>query len=293
MLGVLGFSFKGIFVKLAYQAHPVDAPTLLTLRMLYAAPFFCAMAWWASRRPETKAIARADALRLAWFGLIGYYLASLLDFLGLQLISASLERLVLYTYPTLVVLLSALLLRKPVTRRAMAALLLSYAGIALAFFHDLTFAGDGAATLTGALLVFGSAALYALYLVQAGPVIERLGSMRFTAWGMLASMGFILVQFSLTRPLAALDVPANVHRISLAMAVFSTVLPTWLVAEAIRRMGANTSSLIGALGPVLTIGFGAMILGEPVTSLQIAGAVLVLAGVLLVTMKRPSVVPEA
>jgi drug/metabolite transporter (DMT)-like permease len=286
VLGVLGFSFKGILIKLAYQAHPIDPLTLLTLRMLYSAPFFCVMAWWSSRRATTTPIGRADALRLVWFGVVGYWLASLLDFSGLQYITASLERLVLYLYPTLVVLLSALLLRTPVTPRAVGALVLSYAGIALAVSHDLRITGDAGATIFGSALVFASAALYALYLVQSGSVIARLGSMRFTAWAMLASFVFVVVQFVVTRPVDALDVPAKIHAISLTMAVVSTVLPTWLIAESIRRLGANTASLIGALGPLFTIGLGAMILGEPVAELQMAGAALVLAGVLLVTFRR-------
>ena len=288
VVGVFGFSFKGILIKLAYAAHPVDPTTLLMLRMLYSAPLFCLMAWWSSQRPGVTPIRRSDALRLVWFGFIGYYLASLTDFMGLQYISASLERLVLYLYPTLVVLLSALLLRKRVTARTAVALVLSYAGIALALWHDLTFASDAAATLTGGALVFVSAALYALYLVQAGDVIARVGAMRFIAWAMLASLVFVSGQFLVMHPLAALDVPARVHWISLVMAVFSTVIPTWLIAESIHRLGANTASLMGALGPIFTIGLGAALLGEPIAGVQIAGAVLVLAGVLLVTMKRGS-----
>jgi len=292
VFGVLGFSFKAILIKLAYREYPVDAITLLTLRMLYSAPLFLAMAAWAQRTsratPLISHIARSDWWRLVWLGCIGYWLASLLDFMGLQYITASLERLVLFLYPTIVVLLSALMLRKPITRRAVAALVLSYAGIALVFWHDIRFAGDATATLTGGALVFASAILYALYLVQAGGVIARLGSARFIAWAMLASTVFVVTQFLLTRPLAALAVPRSVHAISLAMAVFSTVLPTWLIAESIRRMGANSASLVGSFGPVFTIGLGAMILGEPVHAIQLAGAALVLGGVLLVTLKPRS-----
>jgi len=295
VFGVLGFSFKAILIKLAYREYPVDAITLLTLRMLYSAPLFLAMAAWAQRTahasPLTSHIARADRWRLVWLGCIGYWLASLLDFMGLQYITASLERLVLFLYPTIVVLLSALMLRQPITRRAVAALVLSYAGIAFVFWHDIRFAGDAGATLQGGALVFASAILYALYLVQAGGVIARLGSARFIAWAMLASTLFVVAQFLLTRPLAALAVPRSIHAISLAMAVFSTVLPTWLIAESIRRMGANAASLVGSLGPVFTIGLGAMILGEAVHAIQLAGAALVLGGVMLVTLKPRSAAP--
>lgn len=293
VLGVLGFSFKAIFIKLAYVAHPVDPITLLTLRMLYSAPLFAAIAWWASRGPGTAPIARADWRLLAVLGFIGYYLSSLFDFIGLQYISASLERLILFLYPTFVVLLSAWWLRTPITGRAVLALLLSYAGIALAFWHDLRITGDAAATLTGGGLVLASAALYAAYLVRAGGIIARLGSLRFVAWAMLASTVYVLAHFVLTRPLAALTAPARVQGLALVMAIFSTVLPTLLIAESVRRMGANAASLVGALGPFFTIAFGAMLLGEPVHQLQLAGAVLVLGGVLLVTMKPRAAPPRA
>ena len=286
IVGTLGFSFKAILIKLAYAWHPIDATTLLALRMLYAAPFFIAMAWWAGR--DAARIPRSDALRLIALGFIGYYLASLLDFAGLMYISAALERLVLYLYPTIVVLLSALVLRKPIGRRAMVALALSYAGIVLVFWHDLRVTGDTRAIATGGALVFGSALLYAIYLVGAGGIIGRLGSMRFIAWAMLASTVFVFAQFLLTRPLAALDVPPRIHALTLAMATFATVLPTWMIAESIRRIGANQASLVGSLGPVFTIGLGAMILGEPTHPIQLAGAALVLGGVMLVSLKRSS-----
>ena len=291
VFGVLGFSFKAILIKLAYAWHPVDAVTLLALRMLFSAPFFVAMAWWSGRRPGAGAITPRDWRSLAWLGFIGYYLASLLDFMGLQYISASLERLVLFLYPTLVVLLSALVQRKPIGRRASFALVLSYAGIALVFAHDLDFTADPRSLWTGGALVFGGALAYALYLVGAGNVIARLGSTRFIAWAMLVSTVFVLAQFAATRPLAALEVPQSIHALALAMAVFSTVLPTWLVAEAIRRIGANASSLIGSLGPVFTIGLGVLILGEPAHWIQLAGAALVLVGVTLVTL-RPKTAAE-
>ncbi|MET0917692.1 MAG: DMT family transporter, partial [Burkholderiales bacterium] len=267
VVGVLGFSFKAILIKLAYAWHPVDAVTLLALRMLFSAPFFVAMAWWAGRRPEARPIARRDWLLLVWLGFIGYYLASLLDFMGLVHITASLERLVLFLYPTMVVLLSALMRGRPITGRQVVALLVSYAGIAFVFAHDVSLGGNRAATLTGGALVFGSAFAYALYLVDAGAVIARLGSLRFIAWAMLVSCVFVLTHFALTRDLALLRVPASIYALSLAMAVFSTVLPTWLIAEAIHRLGATTSSLIGSLGPVFTIGLGALILGEAVQAI--------------------------
>jgi drug/metabolite transporter (DMT)-like permease len=188
----------------------------------------------------------------------------------------------------MVVLLSAVMRGRPITRRAVAALLISYAGIAFVFVNDLQFGGDSRATLTGGALVFGSALAYALYLVDAGAVIARLGSLRFIAWAMLVSCVFVFGHFALTRDVALLRVPPSIYALSLAMAVFSTVLPTWLIAEAIHRLGASTSSLIGSLGPVFTIGLGALILGETVQGIQLVGAALVLVGVMLVTLQPAS-----
>jgi drug/metabolite transporter (DMT)-like permease len=283
VLGVLGFSFKAILIKLAYAASPVDTVSLMTLRMLYSAPFFIAIAWWSGRAPRAAPITHRDWRLLLALGFVGYYLSSLLDFIGLQYVTAALERLVLFLYPTIVVVLSALFLAQPVTRRAAVALALSYAGIALAVWHDIRVTGDAGATALGASLVFGGALGYATYLVAAGGIIVRLGSSRFIAWAMLASTAFIVAQFALTRSLSALNVPPKVHALTLAMAVFCTVLPTWMIAESVRRIGASTSSLIGSLGPMFTLGFGALLLDEPINALQLCGVALVLAGVMLVS----------
>jgi len=284
-VGVLGFSFKAILIKLAYAAAPIDAVSLLALRMLYSAPFFAVMAWWASRYRSAAPIGRGDWLRILWLGFIGYYLASLVDFMGLQYVSASLERLMLYLYPTLVVLLSAALFRQRITGRIVLALGLSYAGIVFVFARDLSLAGDSHALWLGGALVFAGAALYAVYLVSAAPVIARVGSLRFIAWAMLASTVFVLAQFALTRPVSALAAPPRVQLLSLTMAILSTVLPTFLIAEAIKRIGANHTSLVGSLGPVFTIWLGWWLLDEPVHWVQLGGVALVLAGVTLVTLR--------
>jgi drug/metabolite transporter (DMT)-like permease len=244
------------------------------------------MAWISGRTANARPIAAVDWRALAFLGFLGYYFASYLDFVGLQYITAALERLVLFLNPTIVVVLSALVLKKPITRRAVMALVLSYAGIAFVLWQDLQVGGDARAIALGGGLVFASAIAYAFYLVRSTDVIGRLGSSRFIAWAMLASTAFVLIHFAVMRPLSALDVPASIHRLALAMAVFSTVLPTWLIAESIRRMGANAASLVGSLGPVFTIGLGAAILDEPVHALQLLGAALVLSGVLLVTLKN-------
>lgn len=292
IVGVLGFSFKAILIKLAYAWAPIDAVTLLALRMIYATPFFALMALFATRRRSAAPLGRGDWIRILWLGFIGYYLASLVDFMGLQYVSAALERLMLYLYPTIVVVLSALFLGQRITGQVVLALALSYAGILLVFARDLSFAGVPRELWTGGALVFASSFFYALYLVGAGPVIARLGSARFIALAMLASAAFVFAQFLTTRPLQALAAPLRIQLLSLTMAIFSTVLPTYLIAEAIQRIGASRTSLVGSLGPVFTIWLGWVILGEPVHWIQLAGAALVLGGVTLVSLsgvgKRPT-----
>ena len=285
IVGVLGFSFKAILIKLAYAWAPIDAVTLLALRMIYATPFFLLMALWSTRGRGTPPMPRRDWIAILWLGFIGYYLASLVDFMGLQYVTAALERLMLYLYPTIVVVISAIFLKQRITGRILLALALSYAGILLVFARDLSLAGDSHALWLGGALVFASSFFYALYLVGAGPVIARLGSLRFIALAMLTSALFVFAQFAATRPVSALTMPIRIHLLTLAMAVFSTVLPTYLIAEAIKRIGANRTSLVGSLGPVFTIGLGFWILGEPLHWIQLGGAALVLAGVTLVTLK--------
>lgn len=284
--GAFGFSAKAIFAKLAYAVSAIDALTLLTFRMIFSLPFFMVMMWFAQRDATRERIARRDWIAIVWLGFIGYYLSSLLDFMGLQYISASLERLILFLNPTIVVLLSALVLRKPITRRTGLALALSYAGILLVFVHDLHLAQETAALLIGSGLVFASAISYALYLVGNGEIIRRVGATRFTACAMLASTVFVFLQFLFTRPLSALDQPAAVYWLTAGMAVFATVVPTWLTNEAIRRVGSSRVALMSTVGPVMTIGLGALFLGEAITVFQLAGAALVVAGVALVTLRK-------
>ena len=281
VLSALGFSFKAIFVKLGL-AHGADVVTLLALRMGFALPVFLIMAW----RSGAAGLTRRDWLWLAALGLSGYYLSSLFDFRGLQYITAGLERPILFPYPTLVLVFSALFLGQKITRGALAALALAYAGIGLAVFHDLSLAGETGTLVIGSLWVFASAVTYALYWMGSGHVVVRVGAMRMTAFASIFACLFVLGHFAATHPFGALIVPPKVYFDGLALAVLSTVLPIWLQAEAIRRIGATTASLVGTLGPVLTIFLGWWILDEGLSLNQLAGATLVIAGVLLVSVKK-------
>jgi drug/metabolite transporter (DMT)-like permease len=214
--------------------------------------------------------------------LLSYYLSSFLDFLGLRFVSATLERLTLFLYPTIVLLLSAIFLKAPVRGREVAALALSYAGIALVLLVGGRVGGSDVAL--GAGLVFAAAVVYSVYLVAGTQVIRRVGSMRFTAYGMTIASIACIVQFLLLRPLDALLLPAGAYGWFVVLAIVNTVLPVFMTAEALKRIGATQVAIIGAVGPVTTMGADWLVLGERLAPLQLLGAALVVAGVLLVTL---------
>ena len=281
LLAAVGFSAKAILVKLAYLSH-VDALTLLALRMVFSVPFFIVVAVWI-RRQHAEPLNTHDRLLVLALGLLGYYLSSLLDFLGLQYISAGLERLILFLYPTMTVLLSALVYKRAIGRTTLAAMALSYAGIALVFLHDIGMKRADSIVL-GAVLVFFSTLSYSSYLVGVGHAIKRIGTTRFTAYAMVVASAASLLQFLVMRPMSALDLPLRVYGLSIAMAIFSTVLPVFLLSYAIRRIGSGSASLIGSIGPISTIYMAYLFLNESVSWLQIAGSSLVLCGVLIISM---------
>lgn len=283
VLAALGFSFKAIFVKLAYSVSPVDAITLLSMRMAFSLPAFLWVGFVSSR--SASPLTRKDVWAVIALGLLGYYGASILDFIGLRYISAGLERLILFTYPTLTVLIGLLFMGKRMERRESLSLILSYLGIGLAFTHDITLAEDSATVLIGAAFVFASSLSYAIYLSGSAPIIHRLGVARFTALAMLVSTAATQIHFFIEHPLAALIQPLPVYGYAAAMALLSTVLPVFMLSAAIRRIGSAKAVLIGSLGPVLTIFFSWWLLDEPLSFHQMAGAGLVLAGVLLVSRR--------
>lgn len=281
LLAAVGFSAKAILVKLAYL-DSVDAITLLALRMVFSVPFFIGVALWAKRQ-HAEPLNTHDRMLVLGLGLIGYYCSSFLDFLGLQYISAGLERLILFLYPTMTVILAALIYKRAIGRKTLAAMALCYAGIALVFMHDVGMKHGGSVVL-GASLVFASTLSYSIYLVGAGHAIARIGAMRFTAYAMVVASAASLLQFMVTHPLSALDLPLRVYELSIAMAIFSTVLPVFLLSFAISRIGSGSASLIGTVGPVSTIYMAYVFLNESLSLLQIAGSALVLAGVLVISL---------
>lgn len=282
IVAAFGFSFKAILIKLAYP-YGVQPITLLALRMVFALPAFVWVGFSASR--NMPPLSRRDWLVVTVLGLFGYYGASILDFLGLQYISAGLERLILFTYPTLTLLFGVVIYRKSITPRQWVALALCYAGIAAAFAHDLEISADVAAVWLGAAFVFGSSVSYAIYLTGSGGMIARLGAARFTALAMLVSTAAIFGQFAATRPLAALIQPWPVYAYAIGMGVLSTVVPVFAQSAAIRRIGSGEAALIGMVGPLLTIVFAWLLLDEGFSVPQMVGTALVIAGVAIVSRR--------
>jgi len=278
------FSAKAILVKLAY-VHPVDAVTLLTLRMLFSFPFFLIAAAWSHRNAGGNRLQIRDGVKLGILGFLGFYLASLLDFMGLTYLSASLERLIVFLYPTLVILLGAFFLRQRITAPAIVALAVSYAGILLVFAKDASI--DQPHLWIGAALVFGSTLAYAAYLTGCEEMIVRLGPVRFTAYAMTLSCVMVAVHFFLIHPAADLvGQPGPVYTLSFLMAIFSTVLPAFLLSIGIRKIGAANASIIGSSGPVFTVVMAYFLLGESMSGGQMIGALLVLSGVALISVRQ-------
>ena len=284
VVAAVAFSFKAVIIKLAYR-HGVDAVTLLALRMIFSAPLFLILAWWAVRGPGVQPLSNEDLRSVAILGFIGYYLASYFDFLGLQYVTAALERLLLFIHPTFVLLLSALLFKRRITRRDVVAVGLSYLGIALVFGHDV--ATQPGNVLLGSFWVLLSALFYSAYLLGSGRIVGRVGSVRFACYAGLVSCAAVVAHYLITRDLALIFTqPAAVYGLALLMAAFSTVLPIVLTSEGIRRIGASHASIVASIGPIVTIFLGFLFLGEEITVLQLAGAGLVMAGILAISLQR-------
>jgi drug/metabolite transporter (DMT)-like permease len=255
------FSTKAIFVKLTYL-YGADAISALALRMIMALPMLLAIAWY-STRGKVRPLTRGDWKAVFLLGFVGYYLSSLLDFLGLEYITASLERLILFLYPTVVALISWLFLKKPIGPKGILAIGLSYLGIAISFVRDLQHTGDAGAVLIGGGFVFACTITYAIYIVGSGEMVGRIGALRFAAYATSVAALCCLIQFALTRPLI-------------------------LTAKAIQMIGAPKVAIIGAVGPVATIVLAWWLLGEPIGWEQIVGAALVMSGVLLISVNAKS-----
>jgi drug/metabolite transporter (DMT)-like permease len=281
IIGAVLFSAKAIIAKLIYRYH-VDAVTLIALRMLFSVPFFAAVALWKARTEAP--LSNADRGRIVLLGLIGYYLSSFLDFLGLQYISAALERLLLFLTPSFVLLISFFFLKKKISKLEWIALAIAYLGTVLVFIHDAKIGGPN--VVLGSAFVLASALCYAFYLLLSGELVRRAGALRLVAYAMCVSSAACIVQFFLLRPSSMLVQPAAVYSLSLVNAVLCTVMPVFLTMIAVARIGATTTSQAGMIGPVSTLFLGAVILAEPIAAIQLAGTALVLVGIYLLSRKK-------
>ena len=278
-LGAIAFSGKAIIVKLAYR-YGVDAVTLIMYRMVFALPFFLGMAWWSGRGKPP--LTRRDWLGIVGLGFSGYYLSSMLDFAGLQYISASLERLILDLGPTLVLALSWAVKGQRVTRGQLLAMAVSYSGALLVFGIELRLVPSGAIAW-GAFLVFLSTASYSVYLFFSGEFVQRIGALRLGGWATAVACAFCIAQFLVLRPLSAAQVAPEVLWLSLLNGTLCTAAPVLMVMMAIERIGPALAAQIGIIGPLATIGMGIVVLGEPFTPWLVAGTALVVAGIYLFT----------
>lgn len=285
LLGAVFFSGKAIVVKLAY-AYPVDASTLLAMRMLLSLPLFLgALIFTTLREKNAAKMTIKDYGLITLAGLLGYYLASLFDFMGLQYITAGLERLILFTYPSIVLLISCAIKQRWPEPWQLMCMALSYIGLAVVYGHETVLLGDN--TALGVLLVFVSAVCYASYLIVGERLLKRLGTIRVTAMATLVSATAILIQINLQQPISIiLDQPLPVWGWSLVNAVFCTFVPVFSVMTAISLIGAPRVSQLGMIGPIATIALGTWILKEPFTIWHAAGTALVILGVALLSMKK-------
>ncbi len=287
LVGAICFSTKAIFVKLAYRDTDVDAVTLLALRMLFSVPFFVFSAWVYSSKENNVRFTNREWMYVALIGLLGYYVSSLLDFLGLQFVTAGIERLILFIYPTFVLLLSAVWFKQKIYPRQWLAVGITYIGLLIAFFSEAHIQG-GPDFIKGSLLILLCAFTYASYIVGSGRLIPKVGAMKFNSYAMSFASAGVLVHFFLFSEVSLLGLPTMVYVYGLLMALLSTVIPSYLVSVSIKRLGANNTAIIASVGPVSTILQAYLFLGESITLLQLAGTLLILVGVLIISWRQAS-----
>lgn len=284
--GAVFFSTKAILVKLAFNHEQVDAVSLLAVRMLFSLPFYIGVAWFTSHRKDNHQLSRRQWGGVITLGLFGYYLSSLFDFMGLKYISAGLERLILFLYPSFVVLINALVFKIKISRRQQLALLLTYAGIAVAYAGELRIDTGNPGFFWGSFLVFLCSITYAIYIAGSGRMIPAVGATKFTAYAMLASTTGVFLHFILAGHYEILSRSSDFIWYGLLLAIVATVIPTFMIAWGMKKIGANNVAIISSLGPASTILQAHFILGEPVFVAQIMGTLLIVTGVVLVGWKR-------
>lgn len=282
LAGAILFSTKAILVKLAFQSTQVDAVTLLTLRMLFALPFYLFAAWMVSKKENKVRLTKKDGIYIVGLGILGYYLSSLFDFIGLQYVSAGLERLILFLYPTFAVLINTFFFHSKLSRIQLISLVLTYLGIGIAYYGELQVDTSNPKFFFGSLMIFLCAITYSFYLVGTGRMVQRVGVTRYTAYAMLAATAGIFINFILTHTIQTIPFSFTLTWYAIALALVATVLPSFLMSNGMKRIGSNNVSIITSIGPVSTIIQAHFFLGEKIIAAQILGTTLVIAGVILI-----------
>jgi drug/metabolite transporter (DMT)-like permease len=285
-VGAICFSSKAILVKLAYRVTSIDSVTLLTLRMVFSLPFFIPSALFLSGKKNNVKFTIRQWLKIAFVGCLGYYVSSLLDFIGLRFISAGMERLILFIYPTLVLLLSLIIYKSKINLKQWLAIALCYVGLVIAFSKELFLKENvNDDFYLGALAIFACAFTYAAYIVGSGRLIPLVGAAKFNSYAMSFAAFGVIIHFVVVTQVSLFNLPMQVYLYSALMAVIATVIPSYLVSEAIKRIGANNTAIISSIGPISTIFQAFIFLGEPVSFLQLVGTSFILTGVLLISFK--------
>jgi drug/metabolite transporter (DMT)-like permease len=285
LAGAICFSTKAIFVKLAYRDTSIDAVSLLALRMLFSLPFFLISAFLSSQKTENIKFTTSQWIGVAFVGCLGYYVSSLLDFLGLQYVSAGIERLILFIYPTLVLLISFLFYKVRINIFQWLAIAVTYAGLLLAFWGEAHFNADDQDFLKGAILIFACAITYAIYIVGSGRLIPAVGASKFNSYAMSFACVAVIIHFLAVNDNSLLSLQSDVYYYSLAMALIGTVIPSYLVTQGIKRIGSENAAIVGSVGPVSTIIQAFIFLHEPIVLLQIIGTGFILFGIFMISRK--------
>jgi drug/metabolite transporter (DMT)-like permease len=284
VLGVVLFSSKAVMVKLAYK-YNVDAISILLLRMLFAFPFYVVIALYQkTKTPKQNTITKRDYMWLVCFGVVGYYLASYFDFVGLKYIKASLERIILFLYPTIVLLLNKIVFKQKINRLQALAIGLTYVGIVVAFWDELKL--SGMKSLIGGAFIVLSAFTYASYLVGSGWLIPKFGVVKFTAYAMLVSCLCVFIHYSIISTLNLFNLEKEVYILGFLIAVFATVIPSFLVSTSIKMINSSNFAIVSGMGPISTIILASIFLSETLTLLQSVGALVVIAGILIVSLNK-------
>ncbi|MFT6746647.1 MAG: drug/metabolite transporter (DMT)-like permease [Glaciecola sp.] len=281
IVGALMFSSKAILVKFCY-GYGLDKLSLLFLRMSFALPVYVLIALVQQRKSQTNNLSKKDWLILVVIGIIGYYFASFLDFWGLQYIGAGLERLILFLYPTMTVILGAIILKKKIKRVQVLAIVIAYLGIGIAFFDQIN-AVHNDNFWFGSLLVFLSALTFSFYLIGSEKLVTKLGVLKFTSYCMVISCVAVIIHFNIQSTTSIFSYRWEAYAVALCVAVFNTIIPSFIISSAIYRIGSAKTSILSSVGPVFVLIVAAIFLGESITVAKVIGAFVVIAGVWLIS----------